>query len=287
MHKTLWVCLTCGFVGCGRYSNKHSVQHFHETHHPYSLELATLRIWDYAHEDRFAHRTDLLECPCCLPLAQPWVSRGINGTTATATATRAGIPLSSAAQMPPSFEKTPKKATMIGQEYEALLESALEDQALHYEGEITRLRAELTSSLVDPSLISPKDRMELEGLELDIADLKKEIDQVSRSLLETQAVEAQHRATSQRLLREQQEANTLIQKMEQEARQEAQQGKLQVEDLEQQVHDLTANLKMRQQFCQSEELSQAQIFGTTEVPSNNNSATRGKRGKKKGRFFRK
>ena len=45
MHKTLWVCLTCGFVGCGRYSNKHSVAHFEETGHPYSLELATLRIW--------------------------------------------------------------------------------------------------------------------------------------------------------------------------------------------------------------------------------------------------
>lgn len=197
---------------------------------------------------------------------------------------RAGIPQHQTAQLPPSFEKTPKKATMIGQEYEALLESALGDQALHYEGEISRLRAELTSSLVDPSLISPKDRLEVEGLQSEIAALKRDIDQVSRSLLEGQKVEAQHRATSQSLLREQQEANALIQKIEHEARQEAQQGKLQVEDLEQQVHDLTANLKMRQQFSQSEELNNAQIFGTTEAQPSNN---RAKRGKKKGRFFRK
>jgi hypothetical protein len=38
----------------------------------------------------------------------------------------------------PNTEKTPEKATMIGEEYEALLQSALEDQAQHYEGEIMR-----------------------------------------------------------------------------------------------------------------------------------------------------
>jgi BRCA1-associated protein len=302
MHKTLWVCLTCGYVGCGRYSNRHSVQHFQETQHPYSLELATLRIWDYVHEDRFAHRIDLLECPSSPPLTQPWMSRSLSTTTygnsssnhrasyhqhsaaASMTSHSSPSPMT-ASGMYASHEKSPKKATMIGEEYEALLQSALEDQALHYGGEISRLRAELTASLVDHTTLSPKEQAEMEEVQADISGLRSEIDSASRDLLAAQAQEAGHRATSQRLLHEQQEANTLIQNIEREARQEAQQGKLQVEDLEQQIRDLTANLKMRHQFSQSEELNEAQIFGTTETPISNKNS--GKRGKKKGRFFRK
>mmetsp|Transcript_32174 Transcript_32174/g.102481 ORF Transcript_32174/g.102481 Transcript_32174/m.102481 type:complete len:294 (+) Transcript_32174:103-984(+) len=51
----LWICLICGFVGCGRYENKHSVEHWQETQHCYSLELATQRVWDYV-GDNYVHR---------------------------------------------------------------------------------------------------------------------------------------------------------------------------------------------------------------------------------------
>lgn len=284
MHKTLWVCLTCGYVGCGRYSNRHSVQHFQDTQHPYSLELATLRIWDYVSEDRFAHRVDLLECPSSPPLTQPWMPRP-HSDRASYHPAPASMAYSTPMAMYASHEKSPKKATMIGEEYEALLQSALEDQAQHYEGEIAHLRAELTTSLVDYTTLSPKEQAEMEELQTDISKLRSEIEAACRDLLDAQAQEAGHRATSQQLLQEQQEANTLIQKIEREARQEAQQGKLQVEDLEQQIRDLSTNLKMRQQFSQSEELNEAQIFGTNETPSSNKNS--GKRGKKKGRFFRK
>lgn len=283
MHKTLWVCLTCGYVGCGRYSNRHSVQHFQETQHPYSLELATLRIWDYVREDRFAHRVDLLECPSSPPLTQPWMARSTPDRASYQATASAAYPISTP-NVYTSAEKSPKKATMIGQEYEALLQSALEDQAQHYEGEITRLRAELTAALVDHTSLSPKEQAEMAELQSEIAGLRGEIEAASRELLEVQAQEAGHRATSQHLLHEQQEANALLQKIEREAQQEAQQGKMQIEDLEQQVRDLTANLRMRHQFSQSEELNEAQIFGTNETP-NTNRAKRG--GKKKGRFFRK
>ena len=178
---------------------------------------------------------------------------------------------------------------MIGEEYEALLQSALEDQAQHYEGEITRLRAQLTALLVDHNALSPKEKAELEDLQTEIAKLRLEIDVASRDLVEAQAFEAGQRAISQRLLREQQEASTLIQTIEQQTREEAQQGQFQVDDFEQQIRDLTANLKMRQQFSQNEELNEAQIFGTNETttPGSNTTDSNKKRGKKKGRFFRK
>jgi len=173
---------------------------------------------------------------------------------------------------------------MIGEEYEALLQSALEDQANYYEGEISHLRSELAASLVNHATLSPEEQAEMNVLTTEIGALRAEIESASKELLDTQAQEAALRATSQRLLREQQEANALVQKIEQEARQEAEQGKLQVEDLEQQIEDLNANLRMRQQISQSGELSEAHIFGTNEMPGRNTG--RG-RDRKKGRRFRK
>ncbi|CAK4092226.1 unnamed protein product, partial [Aphanomyces euteiches] len=51
----LWICLICGHIGCGRYSNEHAKKHYQETLHTYSLELETQRVWDYA-GDGYVHR---------------------------------------------------------------------------------------------------------------------------------------------------------------------------------------------------------------------------------------
>lgn len=294
MHKTLWTCLTCGFVGCGRYSNKHSVAHFEKTGHPYSLELATLRIWDYRHMEYggFVTRADLLECPSSPPLRYPWLSRGFdlenhpnslsirdrphqNTQVASICGSDAMI----------TEKSSSKKAVMIGEEYEALLQSALEDQAQYYEGEITRLRGEYTNSLLDTDSMIPEEIREIETLKHDVSVTKEDIEKTTKELLEAQAKEAGLRAASQRLLSEQQESNELLKKIQEEHRKENEQGKIQIEDLEQQIADLSANLRMRQQFSQSNELSNAQIFGTASAPETKQSG--GKRGKKKGRFFRK
>ena len=40
----LWICLICGHVGCGRYKDKHAVDHWQETSHCYALELQTQRV---------------------------------------------------------------------------------------------------------------------------------------------------------------------------------------------------------------------------------------------------
>ena len=43
----LWMCLVCGFVGCGRYHEGHAREHWEKTEHCYCLELKTQRVWDY------------------------------------------------------------------------------------------------------------------------------------------------------------------------------------------------------------------------------------------------
>ncbi|GFQ04583.1 brca1-associated protein [Phtheirospermum japonicum] len=53
--ENLWMCVICGFVGCGRYGEGHAISHWKETQHCYSLELETQRVWDYS-GDNYVHR---------------------------------------------------------------------------------------------------------------------------------------------------------------------------------------------------------------------------------------
>lgn len=54
-NESLWICLICGNIGCGRYKNEHARLHYKETMHVYALELQTSRVWDYM-DDRYVHR---------------------------------------------------------------------------------------------------------------------------------------------------------------------------------------------------------------------------------------
>ncbi|KAJ4952058.1 hypothetical protein NE237_028890 [Protea cynaroides] len=53
--EDLWICVICGFVGCGRYKEGHAFRHWKETQHCYSLDLETQRVWDYV-GDNYVHR---------------------------------------------------------------------------------------------------------------------------------------------------------------------------------------------------------------------------------------
>ena len=52
---SLWMCLICGAVGCGRYSGGHARAHWEAHGHSYALELDTQRVWDYV-GDGWVHR---------------------------------------------------------------------------------------------------------------------------------------------------------------------------------------------------------------------------------------
>ena len=48
LSTNLWLCLTCGSVGCGRKfwdgsgGNEHGIAHFHETKHPLVVKMGTI-----------------------------------------------------------------------------------------------------------------------------------------------------------------------------------------------------------------------------------------------------
>lgn len=45
--EKLWICMDCGHVGCGREKNQHSLNHFYETRHRFSLRFVNIWLWDY------------------------------------------------------------------------------------------------------------------------------------------------------------------------------------------------------------------------------------------------
>lgn len=51
----LWICLICGYLGCGRYKGGHAKDHWKDTAHCFALELETQHVWDYA-GDMWVHR---------------------------------------------------------------------------------------------------------------------------------------------------------------------------------------------------------------------------------------
>ena len=46
--QDLWVCLICGFSGCGLSRQGHIYQHYQETLHTYAMNVFSRGVWDFA-----------------------------------------------------------------------------------------------------------------------------------------------------------------------------------------------------------------------------------------------
>ena len=145
-----------------------------------------------------------------------------NSATANANATGSGA-------------VSKKKTAFLGEEYEALLQSALEDQAQHFDLEIAHLQAQLASEAIDKSRITVEQMSEIEILEKGITKVRKEVDVLRKDYVKIQEEEASHRVKSNLLLREQGEKKAILDKLREEVTREHQEGKQVIEDLEQQV----------------------------------------------------
>lgn len=58
--RDLWVCLVCGFIGCGKYRDSHIQRHYDEHLHTYAMNTESGRVWDFA-GDGYVHRLILSE----------------------------------------------------------------------------------------------------------------------------------------------------------------------------------------------------------------------------------
>ncbi|TRY58396.1 hypothetical protein DNTS_018483 [Danionella cerebrum] len=49
--ESVWACLSCSHVACGRYIEEHALQHFKEQNHPLALEVNELYVYCYLCDD--------------------------------------------------------------------------------------------------------------------------------------------------------------------------------------------------------------------------------------------
>ena len=57
MSEDLWMCLICGFIGCGlenKYES-HNVKHYQETQHIFAIEIETKFVYDHSKQS-YVHR---------------------------------------------------------------------------------------------------------------------------------------------------------------------------------------------------------------------------------------
>ena len=120
--SSLWCCLICGNIGCGRYQNGHAVEHFKETNHRYSLELESQRIWDYS-LDKWVHRVILGQSSAPINLEEEEENGGNNLTA----------------------QQFYIKMESIINEYNKVLASQLEVQRKYYEKEMENLEEKYSS----------------------------------------------------------------------------------------------------------------------------------------------
>ena len=164
----LWLCLICGFIGCGRYLNAHAVEHFEATNHTFAKQMESERVWDYA-RDQYVHRliqnkTDgkMVEYTVEAPFSPAVPPNELDPTDVTGRTTENGQYFTVTSD---------EKLDSIQIEYSYLISSELEKQRMYYEEKLKHMEIEAKSK-----------EMQLEGRLKGVMDekaqLEKEVNQV-------------------------------------------------------------------------------------------------------------
>ncbi|CAL9183396.1 BRAP2 RING ZnF UBP domain-containing protein 2 [Musa acuminata AAA Group] len=129
--ENVWICLICGFVGCGSYKEGHAINHWKETQHCYSLELETQRVWDYV-GDNYVHR--LIQSKTDGKLVE------LNFHCAYADDKHGSCECSEESGFNEALLNS--KLEAIIEEYNDLLTSQLDNQRKHYESVLLEIKEE-------------------------------------------------------------------------------------------------------------------------------------------------
>ncbi|KAF5466813.1 hypothetical protein F2P56_016708 [Juglans regia] len=175
--ENLWICVICGFVGCGRYEGGHAIVHWKETQHCYSLEVETQRVWDYV-GDNYVHR--LIQSKTDGKLVELNAHCALDSDACgSCESTDSGL----------SEALLNSKVEAIVNEYNELLATQLENQKLYFESLLQDVKEETEreiSKAVDKAVGQKLQKMQAK---LDRCVKEKEIlDDLNESLLKNQEI---------------------------------------------------------------------------------------------------
>ncbi|KAI8877248.1 zf-UBP-domain-containing protein [Backusella circina FSU 941] len=252
--EKLWVCLICGYVGCGRYEGAHAYDHYKETSHLYALESETQRVWDYAN-DGYVHRL---------------IQNVVDGKL---------VELPNTEQIGNRHDHHEKEEA-ISLEYNYLLSSQLDSQRIYYEDQLrsieskfTKINRQIKASTEELVQIREENkRLSLENkvkldessqLEIQKQANMKQLDEWKKNCEETKNVLLQEKKTTNLLLGNN---DNLIRCIE-----ERKQG---IQELSDQVRDLKFFLEARETVQGNPELEGGSVETHTRT---RNTKKRGKR----------
>ena len=282
---SLWICLICGNIGCGRYGRAHAHAHYERTTHLYALELETQRVWDYA-GDGYVHR-----------LIQ---NRADGKLVELPSASMRSIDDSGAGGPSASDSLTAEKIEAIGIEYSYLLTSQLDSQRAFYEEQTVALQAELAGLKDVVAQLGREAESSRAAATAEETRRRREEDERYAAMLhDKQRVEKKServaelaRSLEKELREERAVSNGLLKNLE-AAQKRAEEGEtaraalsLRVEELEEQVRDVMFSLEARTKIEAGEgemgEVAGGDIEVSTPGPSTQTqTARRKKKGKKR------
>ncbi|XP_063541225.1 BRCA1-associated protein [Cydia strobilella] len=225
---SLWICLICGNVGCGRYEKGHAAKHFLTSNHTYALQLGSNRVWDYA-GDNFVHR-----------LVQ---NKADGKLVASDTGEACGGDKFDSAQL----------------EFTHILTQQLDSQRQYYEGRIQELEAahcSETAALRARAAAAEADatalRKQLASLDKDNKALERKLQQVTAKVTSLQSSLAEERGLAAAMAANQAEWQSRAQAREEEF-------KTQVTELKEQLRDVMFFVEARGQLERTETASRDEI----------------------------
>ncbi|KAJ4851528.1 BRAP2 RING ZnF UBP domain-containing protein 2 [Turnera subulata] len=175
--ENLWMCVICGFVGCGRYKEGHAIRHWKETEHCYSLELETQRVWDYA-GDNYVHRLIQSKTDGKLVELNAHCAHA-NGVCGNCECVDSGI----------SEALLNSKVEAIVNEYNDLLATQLENQKLYFETLLQDVKDETEREITEAVKKAVAQKLQKLQAKLDrCVKEKKFLDDLNENLLKNQEI---------------------------------------------------------------------------------------------------
>ncbi|KAK3084604.1 hypothetical protein FSP39_016145 [Pinctada imbricata] len=260
-NESLWICLICGHVGCGRYVDLHAYRHFQATGHTYSMNLGTNQVWDYV-GDNFVHRLVQSKGDGKLVAVDDQGSNGVD----------------------------PEKMDSLSLEYTYLLTSQLDSQRKYFEEKMKQVEKnalERVSSLEKKFKKATEDSERFQSNLQSITKEKQQVDNKCKTLhtrLTTTLKDLQEeREMNKSLLQNQQAWQTEVESARKKMHDLTTTKEMEIQELREQLRDIMFYMEAQQKLASTTEVTQEEIQeGHVIVGATGNSpSARNKKGRKK------
>ncbi|GAB1598091.1 BRCA1-associated protein-like [Argonauta hians] len=238
--ESLWICLICGHVGCGRYVGRHAYRHFQETQHTYAMQLGNNKVWDYA-GDNYVHRL---------------VQNKTDGKLV---------------EVDERGNAVNEKLDALTLEYTYLLTSQLESQRLYFEEKIARVEQDALHQVKvgesrHKQMVDEHNRMEeaLDRVNRQKNQTEKKCTQYHNQLSKVMRDLQEERAMNKSLQENQSVWQEKVAKLESHVKELSESKSQEIQELQEQLRDMMFHLEAQQKLTHQEgieDISQEEIQG--------------------------